>query len=236
MAGDVAGGHRDGVAGLQVDAAALEGAHADLRTAEIAEDRDVAPERGGDAPHPLDVLPVPFVSAVGEVEPEDVDARDDQLRDHLVGRRRGPQRGDDAGAAALQRGPARAGVLSSAATLDSPGREAWRPGARVANGVAVFDSGVRRVLQQYADLYILLYMQQVIVELDDRTIARLNRVAPPSARKRSEFIREAIRRALNERLEQDMERAYRKQPQEGADIDVDPSTWEAAPRKKKAKR
>lgn len=79
-------------------------------------------------------------------------------------------------------------------------------------------------------------MQQVIVELDDRTIARLNRVAPPSARKRSEFIREAIRRALNERLEQDMERAYREQPQEGADLDVDPSTWEAAPRKKKAKR
>ncbi len=79
-------------------------------------------------------------------------------------------------------------------------------------------------------------MQQVIVELDDRTIARLNRVAPPSARKRSEFIREAIRRALNERLEQDMERAYRQQPQEGADIDVDPSTWEAAPRKRKAKR
>ena len=43
-------------------------------------------------------------------------------------------------------------------------------------------------------------MQQVLVELDDRTMARLNRVAPPRARKRSEFIREAIRRALNERL------------------------------------
>ena len=91
-------------------------------------------------------------------------------------------------------------------------------------------------LLQHVDVYILIYMQQVIVELDDRTIARLNRVAPPSARKRSEFIREAIRRALNERLEQDMERAYRKQPQESADVDVDPATWEAAPRKKKARR
>ncbi len=79
-------------------------------------------------------------------------------------------------------------------------------------------------------------MQQVIVELDDRTMVRLNRVAPPSARKRSEFIREAIRRALNERLEQDMERAYRLQPQLSEDVDLDPSTWEAAPRKKKAKR
>jgi predicted DNA-binding protein len=91
-------------------------------------------------------------------------------------------------------------------------------------------------LLQHIEFYSLLFMQQVIVELDDRTMARLDRVAPPSARKRSEFIREAIRRALNERLEQDMERAYRLQPQHSEDIDVDPSTWEAAPRKKKAKR
>lgn len=89
---------------------------------------------------------------------------------------------------------------------------------------------------QGIELYRLVSMQQVIVELDDQTIERLNRVAPPSARKRSEFIREAIRRALNERLEADMERAYREQPQEGTDVDVDPSTWEAPPRKKKAKR
>lgn len=85
------------------------------------------------------------------------------------------------------------------------------------------------------ELFSLFHMQQVLVELDDRTMARLNRVAPPSARKRSEFIREAIRRALNERLEQDMERAYREQPQDGAEIDLDPATWEAAPLKKKTK-
>lgn len=85
-------------------------------------------------------------------------------------------------------------------------------------------------------LYKNEYMQQVIIELDERTMARLNRVAPPSARKRSEFIREAIRRALNERLEQDMERAYREVPQDGVELDLDPATWEAAPRKKRAKR
>lgn len=79
-------------------------------------------------------------------------------------------------------------------------------------------------------------MQRVIIELDDRTIARLNRVGPPRTRKRSEFIREAIRRALNEQLDQDMERAYRAQPQESAETDLDPSTWGAAPRKKRAKR
>jgi len=72
-------------------------------------------------------------------------------------------------------------------------------------------------------------MNQVIIELDDRTLARLNRVAPPRARKRSEFIREAIRRALNERLEADMERAYSQQPQEDEpSLDLDPTTWEAA--------
>jgi len=72
-------------------------------------------------------------------------------------------------------------------------------------------------------------MQQVIVELDDALMARLDKVAPARARKRSEFIREAIRRALNERLEQEMEEAYRRQPQEAIDFDVDPETWEAAP-------
>lgn len=79
-------------------------------------------------------------------------------------------------------------------------------------------------------------MQQVIVELDERTLERLNRVAPPSARKRSDFIREAIRRALNERLSEEMERAYLKQPQEAAEVDLDPATWEAPPRKKRKAR
>ena len=81
-------------------------------------------------------------------------------------------------------------------------------------------------------------MHQVIVELDDGIIERLNRVAPPSARKRSEFIREAIRKALDERLEQEMERAYRDAPQEAIESDLDPETWEAvrfAKKKRKAR-
>lgn len=78
-------------------------------------------------------------------------------------------------------------------------------------------------------------MPRVRIELDGRTIARLNRVAPPSARKRSEFIREAIRRALNKWLEADMERAYSEQAPEGTEVDVDPSTWEAK-RKRRARR
>lgn len=77
-------------------------------------------------------------------------------------------------------------------------------------------------------------MPRVTVELDDRTMARLNRVAPPGARKRSAFIREAIRRALNEWLEADMERAYAARHPDRTDVDVDPSTWEAPTRKRRA--
>ena len=79
-------------------------------------------------------------------------------------------------------------------------------------------------------------MNQVIIELDDRTLSRLNQVAPPKARKRSEFIREAIRRALDERMEEQMERAYRQTPQDSTEVDLDPATWEPvvrATRKKK---
>lgn len=72
----------------------------------------------------------------------------------------------------------------------------------------------------------LMHMHQVIVELDDRTLKRLNQVAPPKARKRSEFIREAIRRALDAQVEANMERAYRELPQEAVESDLDPKTWE----------
>jgi hypothetical protein len=80
-------------------------------------------------------------------------------------------------------------------------------------------------------------MQQIIVELDDETVRRLNKVAPPKERKRSEFIREAIRKALNERIELEMEAAYRRQPD-----DFEPpmlaETWEKVrpARRKKSRR
>lgn len=80
-------------------------------------------------------------------------------------------------------------------------------------------------------------MQQVIIELDDATVRRLNKVAPPRQRKRSEFIREAIRRALNEQLEREMEAAYRKQPQDQAEVDLDPDTWgKPAPARRRKRR
>lgn len=82
-------------------------------------------------------------------------------------------------------------------------------------------------------------MNQVLVELDEVTLRRLNAVAPPRARKRSEFIREAIRRALDRLAEEQMAEAYRRTPQEAEETDLDPSTWEPVRletrRKKKAR-
>lgn len=81
-------------------------------------------------------------------------------------------------------------------------------------------------------------MHQVIVELDDRTLKRLNKVAPPRARKRSEFVRAAIRRALDLLAEEEMERAYREFPQDASEIDLDPEAWAAGavPKQKRSAR
>jgi predicted transcriptional regulator len=85
-------------------------------------------------------------------------------------------------------------------------------------------------------VHILINVHQVIIELDDATLQRLNKVAPPRQRKRSEFIREAIRRALNEQLERAMEAAYRRQPQDDAEVDLDPDTWDKPAPTKRRKR
>ena len=39
----------------------------------------------------------------------------------------------------------------------------------------------------------------------------------------------AIRRALDDLAEQAMEQAYRRAPQESAEVDLDPATWEKSP-------
>jgi len=67
--------------------------------------------------------------------------------------------------------------------------------------------------------------KQVIVELDDATSAALERVAPSRNRKRSEFIRAAIRRALDEAAEAQMAKAYRRHP-DTSTPHFDPGTWE----------
>ena len=64
-------------------------------------------------------------------------------------------------------------------------------------------------------------MAQVLVEIDEITLKRLNEVASPRDRQRSEFIRDAIRRALDRCAEEQMERAYRRMPQDSTEPDLD---------------
>ena len=70
--------------------------------------------------------------------------------------------------------------------------------------------------------------RQLIVELDDSLARELERVAPARSRRRSSFVRAALRRALDEAAEARMAEAYRAQP----DVEpphFDPRVWEPAP-------
>ena len=55
-------------------------------------------------------------------------------------------------------------------------------------------------------------MKQILVELDDRCARDLERVAPSKKRQRAEFVRQAIRRAVDLALDRSTERAYRERP------------------------
>ena len=81
-------------------------------------------------------------------------------------------------------------------------------------------------------------MKTLIVELDDEVAAKLERVAPGRARQRSEFIRNAVRKALWEIEEQATAEAYRQQPDSGEDFYINPDVWERGPksRGKRARR
>ena len=83
--------------------------------------------------------------------------------------------------------------------------------------------------------YIFRYMKTLIVELDDEVAAKLERVAPGRARQRSEFIRNALRKALWEIEEQATAEAYRKQPDSAGDAYLNPNVWEPGPKPRKAR-
>ena len=62
-------------------------------------------------------------------------------------------------------------------------------------------------------------MRFLLIHLDDQTFTALNRVGPPDKRKRSEFIRQAIRTAVRQAEFAAMREAYRKQPDPASDVD-----------------
>lgn len=69
-------------------------------------------------------------------------------------------------------------------------------------------------------------MKALLIQLDEPTLLALNRVAAPGKRKRSEFVRQAIRQAIRHAEYRDMCAAYSKQPDSARDAD-DWSTAEA---------
>ena len=79
-------------------------------------------------------------------------------------------------------------------------------------------------------------MKQLLIEIEDDVAARLEAVAPGRTRRRSEFVRMAIRRALWELEEAATAEAYRRQPDSAADAYVDSSTWEAGSRARRGPR
>jgi len=87
--------------------------------------------------------------------------------------------------------------------------------------------------------YMLEHMKQVLLELDDRTAARLEEVAPARSRRRSEFLRMAIQKALWEVEERTTAEAYARQPDSADPAYFEASVWEPQPaslRKSRPKR
>jgi len=76
------------------------------------------------------------------------------------------------------------------------------------------------------ELYMVVYMKQILVEIDEEMAERLERVAPARSRRRSEFIRAAIGKALGETEEQRTAEAYRRQPDLAEGAYLDARAWE----------
>lgn len=76
--------------------------------------------------------------------------------------------------------------------------------------------------------------KNILIELDAETAARLEAAAPAKSRKRAEFIRAAIRKAVWEFEERQTAEAYRRQPDSEDHVYVDATAWEAKPGKRRS--
>jgi hypothetical protein len=74
--------------------------------------------------------------------------------------------------------------------------------------------------------YILIHMKQILIELDDRCARDLERVAPARNRKRAEFVRLAIRSAIDRALDRATGDAYRSRPLPGDVLASDLVGWD----------
>src|SRR5262249_21181006 len=67
-------------------------------------------------------------------------------------------------------------------------------------------------------------MRSISVQIDERTYSALNRIAPAAKRKRAEFIRTAVRRAIREFENERIRQRYLKHP----DSDFVVDDWQNA--------
>jgi predicted transcriptional regulator len=77
--------------------------------------------------------------------------------------------------------------------------------------------------------------KQLIVELDDPLARELERIAPARSRRRSSFVRAALRRALDELAEARMKEAYLAKP-DAEPAHFDARVWEPRERPRGSKR
>ncbi len=96
--------------------------------------------------------------------------------------------------------------------------------------------GSPRLLSIHMDLHIIANEMQILIEIDERLAERLDRVAPSRSRKRSEFVRAAIQRALWDAEEKATEEAYARHPDSAADAYLDEAAWEIPSRRRRARR
>lgn len=64
-------------------------------------------------------------------------------------------------------------------------------------------------------------MKSLLVQLDEPIYRAFNRIAPATKRKRAEFVRTAIRKAIRETEEERTRRAYMEQP----DTETEADDW-----------
>jgi hypothetical protein len=69
-------------------------------------------------------------------------------------------------------------------------------------------------------------MKQILLEIDDRCARDLERVAPAGKRVRAEFIRLAVRHAIDLALDRTTELAYRKKPLPAGVTAADLEGWD----------
>ena len=62
-------------------------------------------------------------------------------------------------------------------------------------------------------------MKSLLVQLDEPTLRALNRIAPAANRRRAEFVRNAIRKAIRESEEETTRLAYLAKPDSAGDAD-----------------